>query len=101
MKKLQVEVRPKNEDVCFYPEDFQRIKFLGLQILDGTRYFRVNWASTENNYTFWYPFVGGVDAALYADIRAECDINRLLKAGCNFFSFETAEEMYRWLGHTW
>uniref|UniRef100_A0A6M3KD80 Uncharacterized protein n=1 Tax=viral metagenome TaxID=1070528 RepID=A0A6M3KD80_9ZZZZ len=101
MKELQVKVRPKCEDICFFPEDFQKIKFLGLEIPNGTRYFRVNWGSTENNYAIWYPFVGGAGASLYANIRTECDINRLLKKDYKFFSFETGIEMYRWLGHSW
>ena len=100
MKELQVKVRPKWGDICFYPEDFQKVKFLGVEI-SGTRYFRVNWGSTENGYAFWYPFVGGTEALLYTTIKTESDINRLLKNGCKFFSFETAIEMYRWVGHTW
>ena len=100
MKELQIKIRPREEDICYFPEDFQKVKFLGLELNTRQRYFRVNWASSENNNAFWYPFVGGTDATLYTDVRAECDMNRLLRAGCRFYSFETAEEMYRWLGHS-
>ncbi len=98
MKELQVKIRPKEEDVCYYPEGFQKVLFLGLQEPDGDRYFRVNWASSGHD--FWYPFAGGKNGGIYTTISSEETIIRLITEGCKFFSFETAEEMYRWLGHT-
>ena len=101
MKELQIKIRPKEADVCYYPDEFNKIRFLGIECPRGSRYFRANWASTENEAAFWYPFVGGAGASVYTTIRTAQDINRLYDVGCKFFSFQTAEEMYRWLGHTW
>ena len=99
MKELQVKIRPKEEDICFYPDDLKKIKFLGLQTKTGGRYFRTNWASSENDYVFWYPFVGGAEATVYTTLRSEENMAVLLRTGCKFFSFESAEEMYLWLGY--
>ena len=100
MKELQIKIRPKEEDVCYYPDEFKRIKFLGIESQCGNHYFRANWASSESNYGFWYPFVGGAEATVFTTIRSEEDINRLYDMGCKFFSFGTAREMYQWLADT-
>ena len=97
MKELQIKIRLIEEDVCYYPDDFQKIRFCGLQTSRGERYFRSNWADSIDNYKFWYPFVGGKDASVFTTIRSAVDIIRLYDAGCSFFSFGSAEELYTWM----
>lgn len=98
MKELQIKIRPKEEDVCYFPDEFQKIRFCGLEIPQGGgRYFRINWASSEDNFKFWYPFVGGYDAGAYTVIRSGDDIIRLYDEGCRFYSFESITELYDWM----
>lgn len=99
MKELQIKIKPAGENVCYYPEDFQKIRFCGLQTSQKKRYFRSNWADSRDNYKFWYPFVGGSDASVFVTIHSAEDIIRLIDSGCQFFSFGTAQEMYRWMAY--
>ena len=99
MKKLTIKIAPKEENICYYPRDFKEVRFLGVQTSSGERYFRVNWATTESDSIFWYPFVGGKNAGVWCTIRQEDKIQRLLKSGCSFFSFDSPRELYVWIGN--
>ncbi len=99
MEKLQVEVSSKQQDICYYPEDFNKIIFLGMQTPDKERYCKNNWASSESGSAFWYPFVGGENCSIYTTVRSGTKIQELLDDGCLFFSFDSARELYTWMSN--
>jgi len=80
------------------PEQLCKLdKFLGLETPKGRRYVRNTWCSSQDNFKFWYPFVGGPESSVYTCIEGPGDIIRLVSDGCKFFEFETANEMYSWM----
>lgn len=97
MKELNVVIQEKVPDICYWPDDFGKIKFLGFQTKSGEKYFRSNWCTTESNSVFWYPLVGGIDALVWTTVHNKTDIEDLLRCGGKFFSFDSAKEMYRWM----
>ncbi len=99
MRKLNVKVRPLEMDVCFYPEDFCKIQFLGVETKSGDRYFRTNWASAEDNSAFWYPFCGGITASVWNTVRSTKDMQGMLDSGCTFYFFATAKSLYLWMAN--
>ncbi len=80
------------------PKDLCRLNIhLGLETPSGERYVRNVWASSQDDFKFWYPFVGGPKSTVYTCIMNEGDILRLIDKGCKFYDFETVKEMYQWM----
>jgi len=99
MKKVQVVFHEKKPDVLplTYPEEFGLCRFLGFETRNGERYIQVNWASSEENFAFWYPFVGGANISLYNQgASTEEKLRDMLKQGVSY-KFDSRREMYLWM----
>jgi len=104
MRKVQVLFNDSDEAVVMYYQTLDHHNFMGYELKsNGERYVKVNWAisSTKGDYGFFYPMVGGKDCTVYNYgedcVQREGKMKEMAKIG-TFYLFDTAKEMYCWLG---